>query len=98
MTHKRFSNLKSDIDGALRPAAASLSFAWASILSICSLTGLGHNSRHSISIYEAPRDHLLQTNYTSVSCPVILMLSVAIVVKPRVISTRSASVYRALQS
>lgn len=30
VTHKRFSNLKSDIDRALRPAAASLSFAGAS--------------------------------------------------------------------
>lgn len=32
VTHKRFSNLKSDIDGALRPAAASLSLAGAEIL------------------------------------------------------------------
>lgn len=32
VTQKRFSNLKSDIDGTLRCAAASLSFATANIL------------------------------------------------------------------
>lgn len=38
VTQKRFSNLRSDIDGVLRPAAASLSFAAADVQYLSTLS------------------------------------------------------------